>query len=113
VKYYFEFDERLGIRLPYLEAEWEELSADERQSMIMEWEQIKAKIPDRIMEIEREIDRKQQQVMREDDWDTVCRLYEQIYALASLINDLHIWMRVDQDFDTEPGISEEHESREK
>lgn len=113
VSYRFEYDERLGIRLPYMEVEWEELSAEERHDMILEWERIKARIPDRIMDIEREIDKKQERASQEEDWDTVCKLYEQIYALASVINDLHIWARVNQDFDTSPGISEEHGSREK
>ncbi|MFC4767608.1 hypothetical protein [Effusibacillus consociatus] len=113
MNYRFDYDERLGIRLPYLEVEWEELSDQERHDMIMEWEKIKARIPDRIMEIEREINNRQLQASQAEDWDKICKLYEEIYTYASVINDLHIWMRVNQDFDAEPGISEEHENREK
>jgi hypothetical protein len=113
VNYRFEYNDRLGIHLPYLDVEWEDLSADERNEMIARWEKIKARIPDRIMEIERLIDERQQRVSQEEDWETICMLYKEIYEYASIINDLHIWARVNQDFDPEPGIAEEHESREK
>lgn len=111
MNYHFEYDERLGIRLPYLNAEWEELSPEERRDMILEWERIKAKIPDRITEVEREIEERQRQVGQEEDWDRICRLYEEICSLASVINDLQIWSRVDQDLEPEPGSGEEHKSR--
>ncbi|WP_407635582.1 hypothetical protein [Effusibacillus pohliae] len=113
MKYRFEYDERLGIRVPHLLAEWEELSADERHDMILEWERIKARIPDRILELEREIEERQARVGREEDWGTICDLYSEIFSLASIINDLHLWMRVNQDFEPNPGIAEEHETREK
>ncbi|GAX88930.1 hypothetical protein [Effusibacillus lacus] len=113
MRYGFEYDERLGIKLPKLTVEWEELSPEERHEMILEWEKIKARIPDRIMELEREIDTRQLRVAQEEDWEAVCRLYGEIYSLASIINDLHIWTRVNQDFDMDPGTSEEHETREK
>lgn len=101
MNYRFEYDERLGIKLPHLMQEWEDMHAEERQAMIMEWEQIKAKIPDRIMELEKQIEVRQEKVAKENDWDTIVILYGEIYSLASVINDLHIWSRVNQDFDVQ------------
>ncbi|BCJ86800.1 hypothetical protein [Effusibacillus dendaii] len=111
--YHFALNERLGIELPYLHTDWEELSHEERHDMILRWEKIKAHIPDRIMEVEKQIEQRQLQVAQEEDWDTVCRLYEEIYTFASIINDLHIWARVNQDFEETPDLAEEHQNREK
>lgn len=98
MNYRFEYDERLGIKLPHLLRDWETLPADERHAMIMEWEQIKARIPDRIMDLEKQIEAHQDKISKEEDWDTVCLLYGELYSIASIINDLHIWSRVNQDF---------------
>lgn len=97
----FRYDERLGIRLPDLDENWEDLDPEERHRMILEWEQIRARIPDRIMELEKEIYQRQELIGKEEDWDKICRLYGEIYSIASTINDLQIWSRVEQDFEAE------------
>lgn len=110
---HFTYDTRLGIHLPDLKQEWEELSLEEQHEIIAEWERIKAKIPDRIIELECEINQRQDRVSKEDDWDTVCRLYKEIYTIASMINDLNVWARLDQELDPSSGMAKEHTSREK
>jgi hypothetical protein len=44
----FIFDERLGIKLPHLEKSWEEYTVNEQQEILVTWEIIRGKIPDRI-----------------------------------------------------------------
>lgn len=109
----FRYDKRLGILLPNLYEDWESLSPEERHAMIMEWEKIRARIPDRIMELEGEINKRQEHIAKEDDWDKICKLYGEIYGIASTINDLQIWSRIEQDFEPGADIAKEHESREK
>lgn len=109
----FRYDERLGIRVPNLNKDWESLSPEDRHAMIIEWEKIRAKIPDRIMKLEQEINKRQEHIAEEDDWDKICKLYGEIYGIASAINDLHIWSRVEQDFEPGAGMAKEHQSREK
>ena len=115
----FVFDERLGIQLPQHDREWWEYSLDEQAEMIQEWERIKSRIPDRILELERNIEDKHQEIGREDDWDRVCELYEEYFAIASVINDLNIWAKIEPGLsngapeEDGEGIVEEHTNREK
>jgi hypothetical protein len=114
----FVLDKRLGICLPKLERDWLDYSLAEQQAMIEEWERIKARIPDRVQELEAVINEYQIKAAQEDDWDTVCSLYEEIYRIASIINDLNIWKNVEQYLshpadEKYPGIAEEHANREK
>lgn len=110
-------DERLGIALPQLLQDWSLYTREEQALMIEEWERVKARIPDRVQELEAVINEKQLLASQEDDWDTVCDLYEKIYEIASIINDLNIWKNVEQYLshqeENTPGISEEHTNREK
>ncbi|WP_227874256.1 hypothetical protein [Tumebacillus algifaecis] len=113
----FVFDERLGIALPQLERDWNLYSRADQERMIETWEKVKARIPDRVHELEAVINVNQLQVSQEDDWDTVCDLYAEIYRIASIINDLNIWKNVEQYLshqeEQSPGIAEEHTNREK
>nr|WP_213524989.1 hypothetical protein [Paenibacillus sp. J31TS4] len=93
----FVYDERLGIPVPSLSREWDDYSAAEQASILLEWEAIRGTIPDRIYRLERIIIRKQDQLDREDDFAVSCRLNSEIAELASTITDLHIWYRVQQD----------------
>jgi hypothetical protein len=93
-------DERLGIRLPALDREWEEFSPDERNDILLEWETIRATIPDRIIRIESVIIEKTKQMSEEESFVRSCELNSEIHELASVINDLNIWFRVQQDHDT-------------
>ncbi len=97
---YFTFDERLGIRLPALDMQWEEYSHTERADILMEWEEIRATIPDRIHRVEAVIIEKTKQMSEEENFARSCELNSEIHELASVINDLNIWFRVQQDHDT-------------
>jgi hypothetical protein len=97
---FFQFDERLGIELPVLEREWEQYSSKERSELLFYWEQVRGTIPDRIMKLEAKIIIKQNQLNQEDDFPTSCLLNSEIAYLASIINDLHLWFRVNQELES-------------
>ncbi|MBO8163202.1 MAG: hypothetical protein H0Z34_05675 [Brevibacillus sp.] len=82
--------------------DWEAYTAEERAQMLLIWEEIRAKIPDRVKELEGIIADKQQQLAREEDFARCCQLNSEIAELASIINDLNIWFRVQQDYDPAP-----------
>jgi hypothetical protein len=99
MKYSFLYNERLGIELPVLALEWEEYSEKDRSDLLLRWEQIRGTIPDRIHKLEVVIIRKQSELDREDDFPTSCQLNSEIAELASTINDLHLWFRINQEVD--------------
>ncbi|MGB8956305.1 MAG: hypothetical protein WCC10_13110 [Tumebacillaceae bacterium] len=120
--YEFVFNERLGIRTPALHQEWVTYTTAEQEAMIAEWERIAARIPDRIKELEADIESTQLEAAGEDDWDRFCELYEEIFRIASIINDLNIWAKNDpqmitpdelEALEAEGGLHEEHTNREK
>jgi hypothetical protein len=100
MKYSFQYNERLGIELPVLELEWEDYSKQERSDVLLKWEQIRGTIPDCIHKLEAVIIQKQSQLDKEDDFPTSCLLNYEIAELASKINDLHLWFRVNQEVET-------------
>lgn len=91
----FTLDTRLGIRIPHHDIEWEALPLGKQEQIVLMWEYIRETIPDRIKELERTIHVKQQQLDDEDDFETSCSLNTEISDLASIINDLQLWYRVD------------------
>ncbi|WP_241737775.1 hypothetical protein [Anoxybacillus flavithermus] len=93
---HFIYDERLGIRLPHLEKEWDMYTKEEQAEILLEWETIRGKIPDRIIELEQQINEKQRQLGEENDFALSCMLNSEIASLASMINDLWIWYRMNQ-----------------
>ncbi|MBM6617461.1 hypothetical protein [Bacillus suaedaesalsae] len=93
---YFLLDNRLGIELPHFEQTWEEYSDSEQQEILTNWETIRGKIPDRIAELESIINEKQHQLGEEDDFIQSCILNSEISDLASIINDLWLWYRLNQ-----------------
>ncbi|CAH0117599.1 hypothetical protein PAE9249_00059 [Paenibacillus sp. CECT 9249] len=97
MSYAFQTDERLGIPLPVLHMEWEQYSEKERSDIIYKWEVIRGRIPNRVAQLERIINEKQALLYEEEDFPTSCRLNSEIAELASCINDLHLWYRVNQD----------------
>jgi hypothetical protein len=97
---HFSFDMRLGICLPNLEIEWEEHSEETQQKILLQWEQIRGHIPDRIIEIEEIINQKQAELSDENDFPRSCLLNSEIAELASIINDLWIWYRANQTLST-------------
>lgn len=100
LRYQFETDNRLGIPLPNLSLEWDEYTDEERSHILLEWEEIRARIPDRIKELESVINQKQKALSVEENFKLSCQLNTEIAELASIINDLHIWFRVQQDHST-------------
>lgn len=96
ISYEFIFNERLQIALPKLHLRWEQYSAEERAQMLKEWEEIRGRIPEQIKAFERIINMKQDHLNREENFITSCQLNTQISEVASRINDLHLWYRLNQ-----------------
>jgi hypothetical protein len=93
----FLFNNRLGIPLPALNKDWEEYDLTTQNAIILYWEKIRGGIPDRIAELEQEINIKQAQLSDESNFFTSCKLNSDIAELASIINDLWLWYRTHQD----------------
>ncbi|WP_332689845.1 hypothetical protein [Halalkalibacter lacteus] len=58
------------------------------------WETIRGTIPDRVKEIEHEIELVHEQLTNEEDFERSCELNLEMAELASIINDLWIWFRI-------------------
>jgi hypothetical protein len=97
---HFIFDDRLGIQLPHLEESWEHYSVNVQQEILITWETIRGKIPDRIVELESYINAKQHELGEEDNFIRSCKLNSEISELASIINDLWLWYRMNQNVST-------------
>lgn len=94
---FFEYNRRLGIYVPSIEKEWQNYDSSVQTEILYKWEQIKGTIPDRIAELEKTITQKQEQLNDEGDFEKSCTLNYQIAELASIINDLWLWFRSDQE----------------
>lgn len=94
---YFSLNKRLGICLPDIDEEWETLPEREKQSILFHWEQIRGMIPDRIASLEKDINKKQAQLSNESNFELSCQLNSEIAELASIINDLWLWYRTNQE----------------
>ncbi|MDX5475056.1 MAG: hypothetical protein LPK00_05910 [Bacillaceae bacterium] len=94
---YFVHDKRLGIQLPKLELEWSQYSKEQQQQILVKWELIRGSIPDRIKDLEHSINTKQEQLNNEADFEKSCKLNSDIAELASIINDLWLWYRLNQE----------------
>ncbi|MGG0175526.1 hypothetical protein [Gottfriedia acidiceleris] len=101
---YFSYDERLGIFLPSLKLDWEDYSHDQQLMILTEWEYIRGEIPDHIKRLEFSINHKQEQLNHESDFVLSCKLNSEIAELASIINDLWIWFRSNQQMSNETKI---------
>ena len=78
---------------------WEQYSEEEQAEILFRWEEIRGAIPDRIKALEMEINEKQERLGNEDDFIASCRLNAEIAELASVINDLHLWFRANQEME--------------
>lgn len=97
---YFQFDKKLGIHIPIIENNWTNFSNELKEEILFQWEQIRGTIPDRISELEKIINAKQQQLENEGDFEKSCALNSEIAELASTINDLWLLFRKnEQSFD--------------
>ena len=94
---FFIYDERLGIPIPHLKLDFSVYPPIVQKAILNRWEQIRGKIPERIQDIERTINHKLTQLNDEDDFEVSCTLNYEIAELASIINDLWIWYRTEQD----------------
>ncbi|MGG6313440.1 hypothetical protein [Paenibacillus macerans] len=93
----FVYNERLDIQVPLLDRPFEDYELGERLAMIEHWEDIRGRIPSKVMLLERSIERMLNEMNEEADFERTCRLNGEIAELASRINDLHIWYRTSQD----------------
>lgn len=93
---HFSQNERLGIPIPALELDWDEYTEETQQSILYYWESIRGRIPDRIAELENVINKKQAELSDESDFEKSCKLNSEIAELASIINDLWLWYRTNQ-----------------
>jgi hypothetical protein len=94
---FFRFDPRLGIQIPHLTHEWDDYNQDARESILFQWEKIRGAIPDRIADLEKVINEKQSALSDESDFIKSCQLNSEIAELASVINELWLWYRTNQD----------------
>lgn len=94
------FNKRLGIPIPDETVDWDLHSIETQQYILFHWEQIRGSIPDRIAELEQEINHKQAQLSDESDFPRSCQLNSEIAELASVINDLWLWYRANQTLST-------------
>ena len=93
----FQWDDRLGIALPQLNQPWEAYSRHEQVDILGRWEIIRGQIPNRIFALERQINALQAELNVEVDFVRACRLNRDIAEMASIINDLQIWSRADEE----------------
>ncbi|RBP03893.1 hypothetical protein [Rossellomorea aquimaris] len=94
---FFSYNSRLGIQLPRLSKDWTTYSSQEQEMVLLEWERVRGMIPDRIQEIEVEIERLQTELAQADHFDRSCMINGEISERASEINDLWIWYRTTPD----------------
>ncbi|MGL4820339.1 MAG: hypothetical protein ACRC5C_10180 [Bacilli bacterium] len=92
----FAFDHRLGIHRPNLDEMWERYPFDEQVDILTTWELIRGAIPDRIADLENQIRDLQSSLDCEEDFETSCTLNSRIAELASTINELWLWFRMDE-----------------
>jgi hypothetical protein len=95
----FVWNDRLGIRIPALQQDWDSLTIAQQAAVLAYWEESRGKIPDRVKWLESQIAVKQDRLFREEDFGAACRLNQDIMELASQINDLNIWFRTGQDLE--------------
>lgn len=94
---FFIYNERLGIPIPRLKQDFSVYPLAMQQAILVQWEQIRGTIPERITELERLIHHKLNLLNDEDDFEAACTLNYEIAEHASIINDLWIWYRTNQD----------------
>ena len=99
-QYEFIFDKRLGIKIPSLKKEWDDYTELEQLEIIHLWELERAKIPDKVKNMENKIENLQDLIF-DIDFDDYLKIHEQIVDLSSAINDLNIWYRTSGELNKE------------
>ncbi|MFG6493863.1 hypothetical protein P8610_00755 [Fictibacillus sp. UD] len=92
----FVWDDRLGISVPHLNKPWGTYDKASQAAILLHWEKIRGTIPDRIGQIEKHINEFQDQLSSEENFEISCELNYKIASLASVINDLWLWYRLNQ-----------------
>jgi hypothetical protein len=92
---YFRHNDRLCIPLPAFPQPFEEMAPTDQEDVIVVWESIRARIPDRILELEHNIQSHLDTIRETDDWEQIIALFNQISDIASRIAELNTWQRVD------------------
>lgn len=90
---FFSYNKRLGIKVANLPNEWSNFTKTEQSEILYYWEEVRGGIPDRIKQLEHEINAKQALLNVEEDFERSCKLNSEIAKLASIINDLQILYR--------------------
>jgi hypothetical protein len=104
-KYEFRYNERLGIEVPYIYADWEQFTQEEQYQIIYRWEKVRSEIPDHIKYLEKMIHERELKLQIEDDFQFFCQLSAEISDLASRIIDLNLWFRTQEEVTTSKGHS--------
>ncbi|WP_455662714.1 hypothetical protein [Pradoshia sp.] len=99
---YFVHDKRLGIDIPSLNWDWTCYPAETQSEILFRWEEIKGGIPDLVKELEMQINEKWAVLNAEEDFEKSCLLNDEISELASCINDLWIWFRINEELSSKP-----------
>ncbi|MEK0314477.1 hypothetical protein VQ071_11510 [Cohnella sp. 56] len=97
----FVWNERLGIEVPSFDKPWYGMTAEERASVVARWEFVRGRIPDAILAREAQIRRMLDELFEEEDFGRCCSLNREIAEAASVIHDLQIWYRTQQDLEEE------------
>lgn len=92
---FFQHDERLSIPLPSFPQPFEEMAPTDQEVVIATWESIRARIPDRIQELEETIQGHLESISETEDWDQIIAWFDEISDMASRIAELNTWKRVD------------------
>lgn len=90
----FIYDSRLGLSIPRINEHWDELEQDTQERIVSKWESIRGTIPDRVKTIEKEINLVHKALTEEENFERSCELNLEMAELASIINDLWIWFRM-------------------
>jgi len=93
----FIYDSRLGIEIPDLKKPWQQLSVETQSETLARWEGVRGNIPDRIKDLEGSINYLQNELYQESNFQLSCQINSDIAELASIINDLWIWYRTDEE----------------
>ena len=92
---YFRHNDRLSIPLPAFPQPFEEMAPTDQESVIAVWEAIRARIPDRIQELEQTIQTHLESISETEDWERIISWFDEISDIASRIAELNTWRRVD------------------
>lgn len=86
----FEYDERLGVYLPHLEVEYDQMSEEQQYEFELKCQEICSKIPERIRELEQEYMIIYEALKEAEDEDEFLRYNDKMNELSKAISDLNL-----------------------